>query len=209
MAVVLILGTAAGGLVCTGINMMATKNCYHRALFMSGDESEEEVSNLSHTTAVFSKCTEECLEALLEIGKDEANIGNGQVVHGQASLSKIGLVGDVTPTVNTCISSFEDNGLPVPSTYQGWPLAGYVTAIPNGKALAELGTKCATDARTSGCNFQTFATTELLVTAVVMAWLQICLVCVLRRSVQQHERVTIHPHPGRATAAVGDEAKGP
>ena len=71
-------------------------------------------------------------------------------------------------------------------------IGSYLTAIPVGAALAEVGTNCGAQARARGCNVQTFATVELLVTALLMTWLQICLVLVVRRAAKVHAKAASH-----------------
>ena len=97
-------------------------------LEMNGDESETEITNLAGAASLFSKCTTECLEELFELGKDEANTGEGEVHHGKPTLGKVSLVGDLSSTVDICASSFEATGpcrSPLPllrlSGHSFWP----------------------------------------------------------------------------------------
>ena len=82
-------------------------------------------------------------------------------------------------------------------------IGSYLTAIPVGAALAELGTNCGAQARARGCNVQTFATVELLVTALLMTWLQICLVLVVRH--YGSSRRGSSPGCGQAGQGTGSE----
>ena len=110
LAMTLLLGTAAFALVGTVVNFYALPKCYGRPLEMNGDESETEITNLAGAASLFSKCTTECLEELFELGKDEANTGEGEVHHGKPTLGKVSLVGDLSSTVDICASSFEATG---------------------------------------------------------------------------------------------------
>ena len=137
---------------------------------------------MAKASALFSKCTRECMVRQMQLGKGDA------ITWG---LGKMTLLSGLAPTVEACESSFVANGMEVPWASD---LAPWATGLPVGLALAELrlGLKCGEDARSKGCNVQTSAMAELLVTALVLGVLQISLVLVLR-GIQRG----IQPKPSR------------
>ena len=170
VAMALLVGTAAFALVSTAINISALPRCYDRPLEMTGAETDAEIERLAKASALFSKCTKECMVRQMQLGKGDA------ITWG---LGKMTLLSGLAPTVEACESSFVANGMEVPWASD---LAPWATGLPVGLALTELGLKCGEDARSKGCNVQTFAMAELLVTALVLGVLQISLVMVLQHS---------------------------
>ena len=93
----------------------------------------------------------------------QMQLGKGDAITW--GLGKMTLLSGLAPTVEACESSFVANGMEVPWASE---LAPWATGLPVGLALTELGLKCGEDARSKGCNVQTFAMAELLVTALVL-----------------------------------------
>jgi len=194
---VVLVGTAVFALASAAVCAASVPRCYERPLAMRGDESDDEIDRLARGTAAFSRCSAHCMRGQMELGRADLNT---------PSWAKVAMLGALFKTAEDCMPDFEANGLaapgadgagwlPAPHTGQiagdyarlsarlgtGW-LPAPLRAIPTGAALVELGMKCGVEARQRGCDVNTFGSASMLATAVGMAWLQVCLVLVLRHS---------------------------
>mmetsp|Transcript_37727 Transcript_37727/g.121973 ORF Transcript_37727/g.121973 Transcript_37727/m.121973 type:complete len:173 (-) Transcript_37727:179-697(-) len=170
---VVLVGTAVFALASAAVCAASVPRCYERPLAMRGDESDDEIDRLARGTAAFSRCSAHCMRGQMELGRADLNT---------PSWAKVAMLGALFKTAEDCMPDFEANGLAAPGADgTGW-LPAPLRAIPTGAALVELGMKCGVEARQRGCDVNTFGSASMLATAVGMAWLQVCLVLVLRHS---------------------------
>mmetsp|Transcript_20295 Transcript_20295/g.64643 ORF Transcript_20295/g.64643 Transcript_20295/m.64643 type:complete len:151 (-) Transcript_20295:164-616(-) len=136
------------------------------------------------SAAVCAASVPRCYERPLAMRGDESDDEIDRLARGTAAFSRcsVAMLGALFKTAEDCMPDFEANGLAAPGADgTGW-LPAPLRAIPTGAALVELGMKCGVEARQRGCDVNTFGSASMLATAVGMAWLQVCLVLVLRHS---------------------------